>query len=157
MKADPTNWVEFVLERFTYNYKSETVHCKSSYSEDGCGALITGSLGGNGYRMYYLCGKMRYVHHIVWVLISGDKPAGVLDHIDGNPDNNSHHNLRAVNQSTNMHNQVAKGYYWDKARERWIAQIKTNKKNKYLGQFATEQEARAAYVAAKKLYGFIHR
>lgn len=44
----------------------------------------------------------------------------------------------------------AKGYYWDRSRGKWFSQIKVNGKNKYLGHFSTEAEAREAYLSAKQ-------
>ena len=157
LKADPTDWVEFVLERFVYNFKSETVHWKSIYSEDGCGAVIKGYNHGTGYKVQRICGKHRRMHHVVWILTTGKRPELMIDHIDGDRSNNSHHNLREVDRSTNIHNSTAKGYSWNKARGKWHAEIMINRKTIHLGYFDTEESARAAYEAAKKLHGFIHR
>jgi hypothetical protein len=157
LKSDPTDWVEFVLERFVYNYKSETVHWKSIYSEDGCGSVLTGFVYGNGYRGFTVCGKPRRFHHIVWILTTGAVPKLEIDHIDGDRAHNSHTNLREVDKSANMHNNSAKGYSLCKATGRWQARTKVKNRSIHLGYFKTEQEARAAYEAAKKLHGFIHR
>ena len=159
IKSDPTDPVEFILERFVYNYKSNTVHWKSMYSHDGCGALISSWKGGRGYLATRVCGKIVTMHKVVWILTTGKQPADgmELDHIDGNKQNNIHTNLREVNHSTNMHNCKRKGYYWNKQAHKWMAYIQVAGRQQNLGLFETEAEARAAYVAAKKLYGFIHR
>ena len=49
----------------------------------------------------------------------------------------------------------AKGYYWDKATNKWLAQIAFNKKDMNLGRYTTEQEARQAYLNAKEKYHII--
>lgn len=157
LKPDPTDWVEFVLERFVYNYKSDTVHWKSIYSEDGCGGQITGNANPGGYKVVRVCGPNRSLHSIVWILVTGKKPELELDHIDGNRANNAYRNLRDVSRSANMHNTKVKGYYWNKKACKWRAVIKINWTKQHLGYFDTEQEARAAYEAAKKLHGFIYR
>lgn len=85
-----------------------------------------------------------------------------VDHIDNNPLNNQKENLRICTHQQNHFNRPAnfngsskyKGVCWDKKHNSWKAQIKTNKKNKYLGLFKTEKEAAKAYnTEAFKLFG----
>ena len=77
----------------------------------------------------------------------------VVDHINGNPEDNRKLNLRIVSQKENMHNQKdRKGYTWHKAANKWQAQIGLNGKVKSIGLFTTEAEARVAYLEAKKKY-----
>lgn len=48
-----------------------------------------------------------HVHHLVWEAFNGPIPKGMeIDHIDGNPSNNSLENLRAVSHQTNMLNPI---------------------------------------------------
>jgi uncharacterized protein YkuJ len=75
--------------------------------------IIIGSLAGatyvNGYRRVKLDGKMYAVHRVVWVMFNGDIPDGLhIDHIDGNPKNNSIQNLRLVTHSQNCMNRKPK-------------------------------------------------
>lgn len=96
----------------------------------------------------------RFVHHLVAEMFIGPRPLGLnIDHIDRNKSNNRVSNLRYVKQSVNVHNQEARGCYWDKRVERWYAQIHTGRKHHSLGGYDTEEEARAAYIAAKKRHG----
>ena len=44
------------------------------------------------------------------------------------------------------------GVYWRKDNSKWVAQIRFNKKQKYLGSFPTEEEAHQAYQEAMKKY-----
>lgn len=158
IKGDPTDWVDFVLERFVYNYKTHTVHWRSQDSEDGCGALISAS-DSNGYMETRVCGKNRKLHHVVWVLTTGNKPTDSMhiDHIDGDKKNNAHINLRLVDPVSNWHNTKSKGYHWDTKNKKWRASIMINRRCINLGRYNTEAEARAAYETAKKMHGFIHR
>ena len=80
-------------------------------------------------------------------------PGMVCDHRDGLRANNSRNNLREVTQQQNQHNQTrARGYYWNKARNKWQAYIKVNGKKIHLGYYDLEADARAAYLAAKAIY-----
>jgi hypothetical protein len=75
-----------------------------------------------------------------------------IDHIDRCRTNNNILNLRMVTRSENLHNTDAKGYCFNKSKNKWQAQICINYKLKNLGYFDTEDEARQAYLDAKKLY-----
>jgi len=54
-----------------------------------------------------------------------------------------------------MWNRNAKGYYIDKARGKYKAQINVDGKNKHLGYFVSEDDARNAYLNAKAKYHII--
>lgn len=75
------------------------------------------------------------------------------DHIDHSTLDNSRSNLRIVTHQKNQFNQKnTKGYYWHKAVRKYHAHIGLNGKRIYLGLFNTAEEARSAYLKAKKLY-----
>jgi len=77
----------------------------------------------------------------------------MIDHVDGNPSNNSIENLRVVtHQQNNFNRKRAKGYYWSKHAKKWLAHIKLNGKTKHLGYFENEDEAHQAYLKAKEIY-----
>ena len=64
-------------------------------------------------------------------------------------------NLRIVSQQENSFNTNAKGYSFDKSRNKYQAIIGINGKNIHLGRFDTEEEARNAYLEAKEKYHII--
>lgn len=122
-----------------------------------------GSLNTDGYRVIRIGRIDYYAHRLAWFYVHGTCPT-LLDHIDGNPDNNAIANLREASKSTNGANRGKQinnttGFKGIKKRyHRWIAQIYIGGKNKYLGSFETKELAAAAYtVAARKEYGeFAH-
>ena len=82
-----------------------------------------------------------------------ETPSGFeTDHENGNKLDNQRSNLRIVTKSQNQWNrkkQVGsskhKGVYWNKKNQRWHVQLQMNGKKIWLGYYATEEEAAAAY------------
>lgn len=108
--------------------------------------------------------KYYYVHRLVWAHFYGEWP-DEIDHIDGDGSNNSLSNLRECSHSQNCHNRRkfngktrknafgVKGVFLTK-NDRYRAVIRVNKKQIYLGQFKTLEEATAArHIATAKLVG----
>lgn len=89
------------------------------------------------------------------------QPGDEVDHEDRNKLDCRRSNLRVVSRSVNQKNKPAmkrknggtlKGANWSKARGCWIAQINIGTgKTRYLGGFATQEEAHAAWCAAAKM------
>ena len=73
-----------------------------------------------------------------------------VDHRNGDTLDNRIINLRWETHAGNMRNKVGKGYSWHKQHKKWNAQLQVNGKCRSLGLFDTTDEARAAYVAAKR-------
>jgi hypothetical protein len=85
-----------------------------------------------------------------------------VDHIDGNPLNNTRNNLRLATPTQNQQNKTKqhnnksgyKGVSWHVRDRKWIAQIVSNKRYYFLGGYDTPEEAYAAYCEkAKELHG----
>ena len=84
----------------------------------------------------------------------------VVDHINGDKTDNRRQNLRACSYSQNamnIHNPRANasgytGVIWDKAAQRWKAQICVNKVRKHLGAFTDKEKAVKARKEAEKLF-----
>ena len=109
---------------------------------------ISYRIWGTGHRSVR---KVRYVHRIIYTLLRGDIPAGlVIDHIDGNGLNNNIDNLQIVTQSQNLlkakisktnvtgHKNIA----FDKSTTKSFRPYRTvNGKKKYGTRCSTLQEA----------------
>ena len=113
--------------------------------------------------MMQINGTSLFFGRVMWVMNKGPIPDGIqIDHINGDPWDNRLSNLRtATNQQNCMNRSLRrnsksgyKGASWYPRRQMWCAQIYTKGKNKYLGLYATPEEAHAAYCkAAKELHG----
>jgi hypothetical protein len=81
---------------------------------------------------------------------NGPIPDGlVVDHIDRNPSNNKLGNLRLVSSSVNNINKLSKGVSYDKARDKWKAQLTFKGKQVLNKRFNSYEEAVNAYAMAK--------
>jgi len=119
---------------------------------------VKGSVDKDGYRQVNINKKLYKFHRVVYFIhnpewdIHNSSTDNSIDHIDRNPLNNSIENLRVVTHSQNMCNQNCKGYTFIKARGKYKAQINVDGKNKHLGYFVSEDDARDAYLIAKEKY-----
>jgi hypothetical protein len=110
---------------------------------------------GNGYVQASRGDFTIYLHR----LIAGAGPKDYVDHINGDPLDNRSANLRLCNASQNHANRGAdrrrlgstsrhKGVSWDKRRSKWVAHVHVDGRTRYLGRYASEDEAALAYNAA---------
>ena len=105
------------------------------------------------YKQCKIDGKMRYVHRVVWEEANGQIPSDMeVDHINGDSLDNNLSNLRLVTRSENQHNSKAKGFCLDKRSGKYLARIRADGKERHIGLYETEEEAKIAYLEAKKVY-----
>lgn len=113
----------------------------------------------DGYKIIAISLKHYKLHRIIAYLFIGldiEDKKKIIDHIDGNKLNNNLENLRIVtNQQNNFNRPTAKGIWYDKTRNKFKPHLELNGKSIYLGRFDTEEEARQAYLDAKKIYHVI--
>lgn len=120
---------------------------------------VAGSISVKGYRCIHVFGKMRHASRLTWIYHYGHWPE-VIDHIDGDIENDRVENLRDVTQTINCQNRAlpstnktgVMGVYIDCGRYR--AQINAFGKRHYLGTFETLQDAADARKDAERRFGF---
>lgn len=117
-----------------------------------------GSYTSKGYRILVIYKKIYKAHRVVWLIENGCFPVYQVDHINGNPDDNRITNLRIATNSENRQNLHRKSegrsskYIGVSKVEngKWRAEIYLNNTRSYLGVFCTEEDAREAYLKAKR-------
>ena len=88
-------------------------------------------------------------------LIAGvvDQPRTVVvDHRNRNGLDNRRGNLLVTDASKNGQNNLARGYYFHKQTQKWMARITVDRATIFLGNFRSETEAAQAYRFAKATY-----
>ena len=99
---------------------------------------------------------------MAWLYIYGEFPDSEIDHIDGNGLDNKKTNLRSVTHKENAKNaKLCKnntsgvcGVTWNKKSEKWMAQIKNDGWNLYLGLFEDKFDAICARRSAENRLGY---
>ena len=126
------------------------------------GGEAAGSVAGShhceGYISIGVCSERHLAHRLAWLYMTGAWPVGDIDHKDWIKTNNKFSNLREATRSQNMQNRTKAGSRSKSGLlgvssfrdgKRWVAHIRANGRNRYLGIFATAQEAHTAYFLAK--------
>jgi len=159
----------FIIEFSLLNYDLRFVECENKFyvkkgndwrlkkfSNDGKGYLIASfSFEKNKKTFIKKHRLVFYAYNPDFDIFRRSRTENFIDHVDKDKSNNSIENLRIVTNQQNTFNTKAKGYTWHKQRKKWMSRIKINGKNKHLGLFESEEEAREAYLKAKEIYHII--
>lgn len=142
---------ERLHELFKYNHETGTITRRIQVSSGAKAGDIAGTSDRDGYRAIMISGKRYFSHRIIWMMVHGECPTDLeIDHENNIKYDNRLDNLRIGTQSENAHNRKnIKGYCFHKGRGQWLARMKLNSREKFLGWFNTESEASAAYQVAK--------
>jgi len=113
-----------------------------------------------GHISISVLGRSYLAHRLAWLYMTGSWPEHVVDHKDGNASNNRFDNLRDVPQKWNLQNwgkprggSPHVGVHWHALSQRWRSVIRVEEgKRKHLGMFDSAEEARDAYLVAKRIH-----
>jgi hypothetical protein len=131
---------KFYIDKEDYEEVSKYTWCKSSE-----GYIISSNVNGRKMKMHRFVMKA--------------KKDELVDHAYQKKYDNRKSKLRiCTNQENNMNRINVKGYTFNKKDNIYIAQIKFNRKQMYIGSYKTSEEARLAYCTkALELFGeFAH-
>jgi hypothetical protein len=110
---------------------------------------IAGGKNSQGYTIISINSKLYRAARLAFLYMEGYFPEYHVDHINRIRDDNRWENLRHITQQCNNRNTSKRsdntsgitGVTWNKLSKKWVSQISTNGKNKYLGIFGTLKEA----------------
>lgn len=116
---------------------------------------IAGSVGKSGYRYVEINSRAYKVSRIAWAIYYGVEPTGHIDHKNRIRDDDRIENLRDCPRALNNANKGRHGAKnksgfkgvnsFRATKGKWQATINYDKKNHYLGTFASPEEAARAY------------
>jgi hypothetical protein len=141
---------EEIREVFRYDPKTGHVHWREERPGLRPDMRADGGMQ-DGYRIITYRGITMSAHRVVWVLVKGEWPVGIVDHEDRDSQNNRIGNLRDAAHRDNHLNsgpRFGRQYKGVQAKgQRWRATVE-------VGTFDTAEEAARAYDAAvAKLFG----
>lgn len=145
---------QLLMELLSYDRDTGAFTWKSSGQNAGCIDQL-------GYRRITIRGRSYLAHRLAWLYVYGDWPEQMIDHIDGHRSNNAINNLRDVNRNINGQNQKKAQKHnsllilgvtrrKNAVRNPYQVMIRVNGKAKYIGVFASAEEAGLAYIQAKR-------
>jgi HNH endonuclease/AP2 domain len=127
-----------------------------------CGGRRAGSVAGyidrrDGYRIIRVDDKLYPASNLAWLYVTGRFPQLDIDHWDGDRANDKWANLRHVTRTVNSENRSTPagrnpyiGVCWHRRAKKWVACISHGGVAYHLGLFTNAEDARDAYIAAKR-------
>lgn len=146
------------------NYDPETgifVWKENGRSRRRAGRMAGHRGKGNGYVLLGIKAGTYSAHRIAWLYVYGVWPSGVIDHINGIPDDNRISNLRNVSQRDNSENlECHRNGKIPGLRKKgdncgWTATISQDRKTYVIGTYKTIEEAIEKREEVKA-YGDVH-
>jgi HNH endonuclease/AP2 domain len=121
-----------------------------------------GSVSHKGYMEIGIFGVKYYLHHIIWLWMTGRWPDPEVDHKNHEPSDNRWDNLLENTHIQNSHNQSLRstnesgcmGVWQHPDTGVYYAYIWDNGRKIHLGNFIYFEDARAARKAAERKYGY---
>ena len=142
--------------RDLFDYRDGSLYWKVNHVNDVCPGDRAGCKTESfPYETLGYGRKNFLTHRIIYLWHHGECPS-FIDHIDQDKTNNRIENLRPTNKSKNAHNSdhvnSSSGYRGvrKKSDTQYLARIRDNYKEVYLGTYRTAEEASAAYEAKRK-------
>jgi hypothetical protein len=149
-----------VKDLLDYDGETGAFTWRQTFSSHAIKGRAAGCFRKDGYLMIRVGKKLMYAHRLAILLHTGVEPAGIVDHIDGNPSNNRVSNLRVITQAGNTQNR-RRANKNSRTRVRGVsvnrygkycAQVMVNRVHVYREVFDDISEASKAVQNARKIH-----
>ena len=158
LKYEPETGKLFWKERPVWMFAESKLGAKAqcdTWNSRRAGTEAFTAISVNGYRRGRVLKVNQQAHRVIWAIVTGAWPAQDIDHINRDRTDNRFCNLREVSRSQNLCNSSANknstsrfiGVSKRSRDNRWIAQVKCNGTQRFLGSFDDEEAAARAYDA----------
>ena len=149
-------------ELFHYSAETGELIWKKSLNPRGPVGAVAGTMNDQGYIIIGVHGRLFRAHRIVYLMLTGSWPTHQVDHENGVRHDNREDNIRDTTCGGNNKNRALAcdsisghaGVNWDASRSKWMARIKVDGVQVYLGRFSNKKHAVRARVAAERKHGF---
>lgn len=151
--------LEEAKEHLTYDPDTGVFRWNKNKGRHAKAGDVAGSVHRSGYRRIGICGALVYAHRLAWLMHHGEEPADMIDHINGDRDDNRIENLRHATATINSQNirrgrptksSGLAGVFADANEVTWSAQLTFMGKVVRTGGFATIEEAHSMYIELKR-------
>jgi hypothetical protein len=154
---EPSVTAEQVKELFDYDPVTGNLNWRVSRSSRIRVGDLAGTLGANGRRYVLINGVSYLVHRVIWLMCHGEWPKGNISPRDGDYLNLRLSNLierspteTVLNAGIRSSNKTGvAGVTFSNKKNKWVAMITVDYKQRYLGAFDSLEEAKAARLAAE--------
>lgn len=146
-------------ELLDYNLETGLFHWRVQASNVRKAGMLAGSTSRPGYVCIQVDGKVYKAHRLAFLLVTGQWPRDLVDHINGVASDNRWVNLRDCPKNINMQNKRKAhrnnstgllGVSWKKEHRKFVAAIGVDGKRVQIGLFKDAESAGAAYIEAKR-------
>lgn len=137
----------------------EAFSCDGAFNvhKSHAGKLTAQGVSCGGYRRVAIDGHRYLAHRVIWLMMTGEWPCDLIDHVNLDRSDNAWRNLRLATKQENAQNIAGAhkdsrsgvlGAYMHSS-GRWHARIRAYGRTHSLGYFETAADAAEAYARAK--------
>ena len=156
-------WLPREPWRFEVRCTSATSVC-THWNARYAGREAFTSTSAQGYKQGGILRHQLSAHRVIWALVHGHWPKGMIDHINGVRTDNRLANLRVVSDAENSRNSAIRsdntsgrtGVHWNRSQRKWEAYINSSHGRVRLGKFTDRDAAVSARAAAEKELGYLN-